>query len=563
MSTVRPCARSGLASHGFVTTRKVGLRVSYQPTTSQTTELSSIIALPISIDGTTLSSLWLAARDVAGVETEELRMLQDIAGSLAFALQYLQKHTMVRFLSHFDPHTGLAKRSLFFDRLTRAVSERGASRAQLAVVVFDIERLGLINDSFGRRTGDVLLQHIAARLKKSLTQPENAGHFSGGTFAFMASYDLAVPECVRTAGAAVAALFEEPFLIEQRSIPLVARSGLALYPEDGNNAESLLQHAETALLHARASGQPQLRYSAQGHTRLLGRMELEHRLRLALERRQFELHYQPKVNVISRRIQGVEALIRWRDPQAGLVSPAAFLPALESAGLGADVGAWVISQAARDCQQWRHDGLPPVRIAVNVSPAHLVRPDFTREFLEAMQPWSNALWGLDIEVTEGALHDDSSEEIQKLMLLRRTGIKVAIDDFGTGYSSLQRLSSLPVNSLKIDSHFINQIPAQVSGKALVKTVIALARTFNMTTIAEGVEKQEQLDFLWQVGCDQSQGYLHSKPIPSEEFVVLLQHGRGQLIRPALSEEEVAADEGASGDPSEKLPNDAITQDRGA
>jgi EAL domain-containing protein (putative c-di-GMP-specific phosphodiesterase class I) len=228
--------------------------------------------------------------------------------------------------------------------------------------------------------------------------------------------------------------------------------------------------------------------------------------------------------------------------------PATFMPVVESSGLAPEVGSWVIAQAARDCHEWQRAGLPPVRVAVNISPMHLQQPDFTAKFLEYVQPWTSHIWGLDIEVTEGALHEDSGAEIQKLKLLRKSGVRVAIDDFGTGYSSLRRLSSLPVDTLKIDGCFIEQIQNDAAGKAVVKTIVALARAFNMTAVAEGVEQQEQLDFLWQVGCDQSQGYLHSPPIQRDEFANLLQHGNGQLIlpaEPAPGDADASASEGSS------------------
>ncbi|MGH8206559.1 MAG: GGDEF/EAL domain-containing response regulator [Steroidobacteraceae bacterium] len=504
---------------------------------------ASAVALPILVDDTAIGALVLTARESGSVRDEELRMLREVAGNLSFALQYLQKDTTVRFLSHFDPQTGLAKRSLLRDRLAKQILECAARRSRYAVAIFDIERLGLINDSFGRRTGDLLLQHVSARLKRRIAQTDKLAHFGGGTFALMwepaagASSANASEQLLREAQAHSAEIFGEPFNIEQRDIPAAVRCGVALYPQHGDDAETLIQRAEAALLHARGATERALLYSAERHSQRIGTLALEHKLHLALERREFELHYQPKVNVITRRIQGVEALIRWRDPQGGLISPGAFLPVLESAGLGAAVGDWVIEQAAQDCHQWLRAGLPPVRIAVNLSPAQLHQSDFTARFLTAVQPWATSVWGLDVEVTEGTLQEERIEEVQKLNLLRRNGVRVAIDDFGTGYSSLRRLSALPIDTLKIDGLFISQVPADAAGKAVVKTIIALARAFNMTTIAEGVENQEQLDFLWQVGCDQSQGYLHSKPIARDEFAQLLEHGNGNLILPAQAAED--------------------------
>jgi EAL domain-containing protein (putative c-di-GMP-specific phosphodiesterase class I) len=323
-----------------------------------------------------------------------------------------------------------------------------------------------------------------------------------------------------------AALFGHPFVIEQQEISVAVRSGLALHPNDGKEANALVQHAELALQEARASGARELNYSAEKHSEMVSRVALEQRLRGALERRQFVLHYQPKIDFCSGRICGAEALLRWQDPQAGLVSPAAFLPALESSGLILDVGAWVMEQAAHDCRQWLRAGLPPVRVAVNISPAQLRQTDFTNQFLNATGTWTTAEAGLDVEITEGALQEDSVEEISRLAQLRTYGAKIAIDDFGTGYSSLSRLSSLPVDTLKIDRSFVKQLPASAQGLILVQTVVSLAQAFAMTTVAEGVETQAQFDLLRESGCTQSQGYLHSRPVPAAAFMAMLQGGSG-------------------------------------
>jgi diguanylate cyclase (GGDEF)-like protein len=498
--------------------------------------MRSLVALPLTIDNTTVGVLLLVARDPGAISEEELRMLREVSGNLSFALQYLQQDTKVRFLSHFDAQTGLAKRSLFCERLSRLLAHPAGRRSRYVVVVIDIERLSLINDSFGRRTGDLLLQHVAERLKQRFPRTEEVAHFGGGTFAVMRDIGTRTREDMLQAGREHAeALFAEPYMIEGREIPVAVRSGFAMFPEHGPDANALVQNAEAALQTARACGERQIYYSPERHSELLARLALEHKLRLALEKRQFELHYQPKVNVITRRIQGVEALIRWRDPDSGLVSPGAFLPLLEATGLIVDVGEWIIQQAAQDCQQWLRAGLPPVRIAVNIAPVQLKLPDFAPQFLRAIQGWSTVASGLDVEITEGALHEDSGSEVKKLRMLRSTGVKIAIDDFGTGYSSLSRLSSLPIDTLKIDRSFVAPVPQDAQGRVLVKTIISLAKAFGLTTIAEGVERQEQLDFLWQSGCEQSQGYLHSKPVTADEFAALLEHGKGSVILPAEEE----------------------------
>jgi diguanylate cyclase (GGDEF)-like protein len=490
----------------------------------------SIVALPLLIDKTVVGILMMTAPDAGTVSEEELEMLREVSANLSFALQYLHKDSTVRLLSHFDPHTGLAKRGLFCERLARKL-EQSADHHVLGIGVFDVEQLSVINDSFGRHTGDLLLQHVADRLRRHFHNTDLLAQFGGGTFAIVLDA-LDVEDLPATLSRHLVAVLGQPFELQGRQLPVVVRSGLAIYPANGRDANVLVQKAESALRNARATGQRHQHYSAEQHTAVMARLALEHKLRSALERNQFELHYQPKVGVKTRRIDGVEALIRWRDPDAGLVSPAAFLPVLEATGLMVEVGEWVIRQAAADCQHWQRLGLPPVRVAVNISPSQLRCPDFSQRFLQLAQSSSNARCGLDIEITEGMLLEDSEAEMKKLEVLRAAGVRVAIDDFGTGYSSLGRLSELPIDTLKIDRSFVCRLPHDHSGKTLVGTVIALARAFNMNTVAEGVETLDQLSALWEMGCDQLQGYLMSKPVARDEFAMLLERGNGRLLLPA-------------------------------
>jgi EAL domain-containing protein (putative c-di-GMP-specific phosphodiesterase class I) len=245
---------------------------------------------------------------------------------------------------------------------------------------------------------------------------------------------------------------------------------------------------------------------------------MEHRLRAAFDANQFVLHYQPKIELRSGRVAGAEALIRWQDPEGGLTSPAVFLPLLESAGLMPAADAWVLKQAVADCLHWRRSGLAPVRVAVNLSPAALRRRNIAREILQSLGDLvGEEHWGIDIEVTEGALAQDSAACIHTLRLLRAAGVRIAIDDFGTGYSSLGRLSQLPIDTLKIDRAFIQALPGDRKACTLVATIIELAHAFELTTVAEGVEERAQLDYLARQGCDESQGYLHSRPVPRAEL----------------------------------------------
>jgi diguanylate cyclase (GGDEF)-like protein len=506
-------------------------------------QLHSLVMLPIFLNKAAIGAWVLTARDAATVSEEELQMLREVAANLSFALQSLHNDNAVHFLSNFDPLTGLAKRALFCERLGGLLSEPAGRRSRYAVVIIDIARLSLINDSFSRRIGDSLLLKVADRLKRRFPQNEHIGHLGGGTFAVILDVgNRSLAEITVTAREQAVGLFGEPFVIEQHQIPLGVCSGIAIYPDHGVGADVLVQNAEAALRNARSSGERQIQYSEGEQTKILERLALEHKLRRALEREEFELHYQPKVNLRTHCIEGVEALLRYRDPNCGLVQPAGFLPVLESTGLIVDVGDWVVRQAARDCQRWLAAGRAPVRIAVNISPSQLKLPDFVDSFLLALAGWSSSGAGLDIEITEGSVQEELSSEVDKLERLRKAGVRIAIDDFGTGYSSLSRLATLPIDILKIDRSFVSELPQSEMSRTLVKTIIDLARAFRLTTVAEGVETREQLEFLRRAGCHQSQGYLHSKPVGREEFMFVLEHGSGSLLRPpGPASDEAAAD----------------------
>jgi diguanylate cyclase (GGDEF)-like protein len=496
---------------------------------------AAVIGLPLIVDKTVVGILGICPRDQGVIPEEEFVMLREVAANLSFALQYLRQDNRVRLLSYFDVLTGLAKRALFCERLARTLrtATGSGSGSRYAVAVFDIQNLSAINDSFGRHCGDQLLQLVADRLKRRFEDTELLAHFAGGTFALLQPVARSPVVGLEAINEQLDQLFAEPFSLQGKDVPVTARSGIAVHPDDGDDPDGLVNRAEASLRGAKESGQRRGHYSAERHAAALARAALERKLRVALERQQFELHYQPKLSVKTRRIAGAEALIRWHDPDSGLVSPARFLPVLEESGLILEVGDWVIERAARDCREWQHQGLPPLRVAVNISPLQLRQADFVTRFLEHTQSWATESWGLDAEITEGALIGDSSAAVSKLKLLRAAGINIAIDDFGTGYSSLSRIAHLPIDTLKIDRSFIAEMLADTRGKRLVSIIVSIARAFNLVVVAEGVESQEQLDALWQLGCDQSQGYLHSRPLPAQEFLQLLGDGKGQLTQEPL------------------------------
>jgi len=506
----------------------------------------SLACLPLHVDGTPVGAFLCGASATGVIGQDEMLLLQEVTANLSFALQYLDKQDAVRFLSYFEPLTGLAKRALFCERLSRLLT-RGAERLpRLAVTVFDIDHLSVINDSMGRHAGDRLLQCVADRLKGHFPDTEQLAHLGGGTFACLNALPAHSESEIHTLHADITGLFDRPFSVDGRAVVATIKCGLACYPEDGQEPNQLVQNAEAALKEAKTQGERYLHHRIEMNSALAHRVGMQNRLRPALEQGQFLLHYQPKIALRTGRVVGVEALLRWQDPEEGLISPATFLPLLESGGLMAVTGAWVLEQAAADCREWRGKGLPPIRVAVNISPPELRHRNIARAILERVGDLAgDDSWGIDLEITEGALSGDSSSCVHALRLLRAAGIRVAIDDFGTGFSSLGRLSELPIDTLKIDRSFTSRLPSDRKSGTLVSTIIGLARAFDLTTVAEGVETQAQFDYLLREGCDESQGYLHSRPVPKAELEAWLRsrdepasgetkHAKAKSARPPRS-----------------------------
>jgi diguanylate cyclase (GGDEF)-like protein len=483
--------------------------------------INCLAAIPLLVDDTPVGAFTVGSADSCGSSEEELRMLREVAANLSFALQYLHKEDAVRFLSYFDPLTGLAKRALFCERVARLLARHAGEEAEVLVVAFDIERLGVINDSFGRHVGDQVVQFVADSVKSQFEGTDCLAHLDSGNFAVVISGRASYEDSVRVLHERLAAAFSLPLVVGDHEIRINVKAGLARYPENGVDAEALLQNAEAALHKARKSGERFLRHRREINTEVAERLALEQRLRVALDAEQFELHYQPQFSVATRMLSGAEALLRWRDPGRGLVAPGVFLSVLESTGLIVDVGDWVLVRAVHDLRRWQRLGFESMRIAVNVSPVQLRDPDFAARFFGAAG-WQSKLGnGLDIEITEGALLEDSVGLTHTLQSLRSAGAQVSIDDFGTGYSSLSRLSQLPVDALKIDRSFTRGLVGDENSQAVVSTIVSLARAFKLSTVAEGVETVEQFEILRALGCEQSQGYLHGRPVPADEFDELL------------------------------------------
>jgi diguanylate cyclase (GGDEF)-like protein/PAS domain S-box-containing protein len=479
--------------------------------------LRGAVALPLTVDGTTLGTISLFSRELGAFGGEEISLLGQMAGTLSFALQFLEKEGQAKFLAYFDPMTGLARRSLFAERLSREMTELSRSATALEVLVLDIQRLAAVNDRFGRQGGDQLLQLVAERLKGEVREPTRLAYFGNGLFGILSDTSPIAHVSAERLRQTLCKLFERPFLIDGQQVPISAWIGAAGYPEDGANADSLLQNAEHAVKKAKESGEKYLHYVRGMSADLYSRMTLEHQLRVAMDQRQFVLQYQPKICLSSGRIEGGEALLRWQRPGVGLVAPCEFIPVLEETGLIVEVGEWVIEETVRISREWLARGLPAVPMAVNVSPIQLKRLDFAQFVLGAIERLNEEGGRLDIEITESALMEDLEGSTRKLEQLAAAGVHISIDDFGTGYSSLSRLAKLPVHALKIDRSFIANIAASEMQTTLVSTIISLARSFHLLAIAEGVETEAQRQLLARLQCDQYQGYLFAKPLSAEDF----------------------------------------------
>jgi len=489
------------------------------------TGVRALVALPLLVDGVRVGALTLIASDPDPLTQAELTLLEDVAGALSFALRSQQQADAAHYLTSYDPLTGLGKRALFCERLDRMLRQRFGPEENPAVAAFDIHRLGSINDSYGRQIGDVLLQHVAERLKQHAENDERIGYVGGGTFVLvepgLGTSDESITSLLD------ATIFGQPFQIDGRTIRVSCRSGVARFPADGEDASTLVQKAEAALKHAKETGERYLHYKLEMRSEIAERMALEHKLREAIDEQQFELYYQPQVSVATGRIESVEALLRWNDPHSGMVLPGKFLPVLESSGMIIPVGRWVAQQAVRACERLRRLGLGPIRVALNVSALQMRRRAFTDHLLALVGDWPAEAsgYGIDLEITETALLQDLEGTGRRLRDLRAAGVRIALDDFGTGYSSLGLLSKLPVDLLKIDRSFVRGLPHDPANMTLARSIIGLASAFGLVTVAEGVETAEQLHVLRALGCDQYQGYLRCPPVPMSTIEQMLGSGR--------------------------------------
>lgn len=432
-------------------------------------------------------------------------------------------------LAHFDSLTGLPNRQSFLDRVNREIGRARHKANRLGILFMDLDGFKNINDSMGHGAGDEVLQMVADRLRQGLRPSDmvsRVGEFDpsveriggvelarlGGDEFTAMILDLDAPEDALTVAQRVLELMVQVFPVQGRDVALSTSVGIALFPDDGDDAATLLKHADTAMYHAKESGRGRCEfYSAALTERAVRRLALENSLRVALEQSQFQLVYQPQLDVASGRVRSVEALIRWQHPVLGNVTPLDFIPLAEETGLIVPIGAWVLDAACADAARWHRDGLA-LRVAVNLSPLQFKDPGLLQTILQSCARHSLPCDLLELEITEGAVLQDSKATLATLEAIRASGVNVALDDFGTGYSSLSYLRRMPLSQLKIDRSFIRGLPGDSESGAIVRAILAMAASLGIRVVAEGVETGAQALALGRMGCGVLQGYLISRPV---------------------------------------------------
>ncbi|MDD1609639.1 MAG: EAL domain-containing protein [Methylococcaceae bacterium] len=453
--------------------------------------------------------------DKSGIITHYVGVFADISKLKASELQ-------LDFLAHHDPLTRLPNRLLLLSRLEHAIKIAQREEKTLALLMLDLDRFKEVNDSFGHLAGDELLQQVAQRLTSRLRSMDTVCRLGGDEFTILLEDIAHLDDAALVATDLISALCEPWQLSKDTEVRIGVSIGISLYPDHGNKPEQLLQQADTALYHAKAEGRGCFKYFSENISHAARtRMDIEVRLRRGISEGELRVFYQPQVDINTGRIVGAEALVRWQDPLNGLVSPTLFIGLAEKTGLITSIGNWVLNEACSQGQRWLAAGLPPLTIAVNVSPYQFRYSHIDKVVNEVLTETGFPAHYLELELTESALMQREDEAILILERLHALGVTLAIDDFGTGYSSLSYLKLFPLDVLKIDKSFINDIPQYQSDREITATIIAIAHTLHLKVLAEGVETAAQLKFLQEQGCDLYQGYLTSPALPAAEFIQLL------------------------------------------
>lgn len=487
----------------------------------------SMTVLPLIVAGEAVGVLALHASEIEFFHEEELRLLTELAGDIAFAINHIDKQARLDYLATYDVLTNLPNRTLMRDRITQAISHAKRAGRQMALMYLDLDRFKMINDAYGHPLGDAVLKAAAEKLASVVREEDAVARQSGDEFLVLLG-NLRKSDDAYVVAQKMLDAFEQPFVVDERKVHVTVSIGVSIYPQDGETADALIGNADVAMYRSKQLGRGTYQFFTQGMSEdIQRRVELETHLRVAIAQDQLHLVYQPKVDLASGRITGCEALLRWNHPELGAISPAHFIPIAEESGLIVPIGDWVLRTACQQNKAWREAGLPPVVVSVNVSTRQFLQQDVVAWVLKTLQETALAPELLELELTESLIAQDTDKVIATINQLKAAGVKHSIDDFGTGYSSLAYLMRFRVDTLKIDQSFIrNMLKNPDSNDAVIAlAVIALGHSLRMKVIAEGVETAEHCAFLREHGCDEIQGYYFSKPVPPGDFEGMLKSGK--------------------------------------
>jgi diguanylate cyclase (GGDEF)-like protein len=489
-------------------------------------ELRSAILMPVRIDERIRGVLCAYCRQPEAFGVEEMNFMRATSSVLSSALQRIDSEARLAYLAQFDPLTGLPNRALLADRLSQTIVQAKRRDLPVAVLFIDLDGFKAVNDTLGHAGGDQLLKEVAARLQSAVRTGDTVARISGDEFA------IVLPELVRPEDAALVAQkviesLGESLPVQDSEIFVTASVGIAAFPADGADADTLIGAADAAMYRAKQTGRNAYQFfTAEINQRSRARVQLGAELRKALEREEFSLFYQPRYELATRRPIGAEALLRWNHPERGFVSPAEFIPVLEESGLIVQVGEWAIRRACDDLRAWQSAGCDIAWTSVNLSARQFRQHDLDKRIRAIVKASGVDPTSLELEITESQLVADPDHAIRVMRTLCDAGLRIAIDDFGTGYSSLAYLTRFPVSALKIDRSFVQDMTRDRSDAIIVRTVIEMAHSLDFTVVAEGVENEEQAGMLHLLRCEQAQGFLFAAPMPVHDLV--RQYGRPGL-----------------------------------
>ncbi|MES2951193.1 MAG: EAL domain-containing protein [Pseudomonadota bacterium] len=496
----------------------------------------SVAALPLIVENQVVAVITLFADETGFFDDDELKLLNELAGDLSFGLHFISKEERLHYLAYYDALTGLPNNTLFDDRLTQFLHAAGRE-GLAAIVLIDLDRFAQLNDALGRHAGDMVLKMVAQRLTNALREPYSLARIGGDVFAIAFAGFQQGADAAMLLEQQVFQALSQPFTVAQHDVRLSVQAGIALYPADGNDAETLFKHAEVALKKAKSSGERFLYYAPQMNTAVAARMALESALREALDAGQFLMHYQPRVDLLSGRIVSAEALIRWQHPLRGFIPPIEFIPLAEETGLIVPIGNWVIDAVCAQQAAWKAQHVETVPVAINLSAVQFKKGDVHKVIREAVARHGLVQECIEFELTESVVMDDPEQAIRHLQELKDLGAQLSLDDFGTGYSSLAYLKRFPFDFVKIDRAFVTDITTNPDDAAITTAVIAMAHSLGLRVVAEGVETEGQLQFLRKHRCDELQGYYFSRPVEPAAFEAMLRESKRLVLAPEPAQRE--------------------------